>query len=169
MEGSCVPKHANLGVSCMPASFVTYQVDPGLPSALGQITRPPYAPTPSTPQHQSKTLGLLYHLCYLSDILIDYCHFSEWSHLCTAIHQGWRFCGFFRICEFFFQCFQSSAFLRISAVSSFPHSNQRERNAEKKCLENNLNRASERNAEKLHTKNIPNTSDRASAPRTSEL
>ena len=31
----------------------------------------------------------------------------------------------------FFQCFQPSAFLRISAVSSFPHSNQRERNAEK--------------------------------------
>ena len=27
----------------------------------------------------------------------------------------------------FCQCFQSSAFLRISAVSSFPHSNQRER------------------------------------------
>ena len=31
--------------------------------------------------------------------------------------QGWGFCGFFRICGFFFQCFQSSAFLRISAVS----------------------------------------------------
>ena len=45
----------------------------------------------------------------------------------------------------FSQCFQSSAFLRISAVSSFPHfphSNQRERNAEKKCLQNSLNRAS---------------------------
>ena len=62
------------------------------------------------------------------------------------------------------QCFQSSAFLRISAVSSFPHSNQRERNAEKKCLQNNLNRASERNAETFLT--IPN---RASSPRTSEL
>ena len=70
--------------------------------------------------------------------------------------QGWGF----------FQCFQSSAFLRISAVWSFPHSNQRERNAEKKCLQNNPNRASERNAEKLLTKNIPN---RASALRTSKV
>ena len=42
----------------------------------------------------------------------------------TQINQGWGFCGFFRICGFFFQCFQSSAFLRISAVSSF---SQRER------------------------------------------
>ena len=67
--------------------------------------------------------------------------------------------------DFFFQCFQSSAFLRISAVLSFPHSNQRERNAGKKCLQNNPNRASERNAEEVLTKNIPN---RASALRTSE-
>ena len=60
--------------------------------------------------------------------------------------------------RFFFQCFQSSAFLRISAVPSF---NQREREkCGKKCLQNNPNRASERNAEKLLTKNIPN---RASA------
>ena len=46
---------------------------------------------------------------------------------------------------------------RISAVSSF---NQREREMRKKCLQNNPNRASEINAEKLLTKNIPN---RASA------
>ena len=37
-----------------------------------------------------------------------------------------------------YQCFQSSAFLRISAVSSFPHfshSNQREREMRKQCLQ----------------------------------
>ena len=44
--------------------------------------------------------------------------------------KGWGFCGFFCICGFFFQCFQSSTFLRISAVSSF---NQRER---EKCGKN---------------------------------
>ena len=49
----------------------------------------------------------------------------------------------------FIQCFQSFAFLRISAVPSF---NQREREMRKKCLQNNPNRASERNAEKLLTK-----------------
>ena len=45
----------------------------------------PYAPTLSTPKHQpqmwetcslSKILELLDHLCYLSDILNDHCHFS---------------------------------------------------------------------------------------------
>ena len=40
------------------------------------------------------------------------------------LKQGWGFCGFY------FQCFQSSAFVRISAVSSF---NQRER---EKCGKN---------------------------------
>ena len=70
---------------------------------------------------------------------------------------------------YFFQCFQSSAFPRISAVSSFPLSNQREREMRKKnAYKITLihNRASERNAEKLLTKNIPN---RAPALRTSEL
>ena len=37
-------------------------------------------------------------------------------------------------------------------VSSFLHSNQRERNAGKKCLQNNPNRASERNAENCSQK-----------------
>ena len=60
------------------------------------------------------------------------------------IVQGWGFCGFFRICGFFFQCFQSSAFLRISAVPSF-NQREREREMRKKCLQNNPNRASERN------------------------
>ena len=44
------------------------------------------------------------------------------------------FADFSAFADFFFQCFQSSAFLRISAVSNFPHSNQRERNAVKKML-----------------------------------
>ena len=51
----------------------------------------------------------------------------------------------------FFQCFQSSAFLGLSAVSSF-NQREREREMRKKCLQNNPNRASERNAEKMLTK-----------------
>ena len=42
-------------------------------------------------------------------------------------YQGWGFCGFFRICGFFFSASNLPAFLRISAVSIFPHSNERER------------------------------------------
>ena len=41
------------------------------------------------------------------------------------------FADFTAFADYFFQCFQSSAFLRISEVSSFSHSNYRERNAEK--------------------------------------
>ena len=84
-------------------------------------------------------------------------YFDHW-----AFYRDGDFADFSAFADFF-QCFQSSAFLRISAVPSF---NQREREMRKKCLQNNPNRASERNAEKLLTKNIPN---RASALWTSEL
>ena len=55
---------------------------------------------------------------------------------------------------------------KFNKFQLFLLSNQRERNVGKKCLQNNPNKASDRNAEKLLTKNIPN---RASAMRTSEL
>ena len=62
----------------------------------------------------------------------------------------------------FFQCFQSSAFLQFRAFRTLIREREK---CWKKCLQNNPNGASERNAEKWLTKNIPN---RASAPLTSE-
>ena len=84
-KAAMLPKRAKLGVSCMPASLVTYQVDAGLPSALGQSTTSPMPPHLQllNIKHRlwgtwssSKTLGLLDHICCLSDILSDHCHFS---------------------------------------------------------------------------------------------
>ena len=51
----------------------------------------------------------------------------------TSRNRDGDFADFSAFADFFFQCFQSSAFLRISAVLSFPHFNQRkiERNAGK--------------------------------------
>ena len=89
------------------------------------------------------------------------CNYSK----CSCHNQGSGFCGFFRICGFFFQCFQYSAFLRIYAVSSFPHSNQRERNAEKIAYKITLTEPQTEIGKMAH-KNIHN---RASAPWTSEL
>ena len=56
---------------------------------------------------------------------------------------------------FLFQCFQSSAFLRISTISSFPdflHSIQREREMREKNAYKITLTVTERNAEKLLTK-----------------
>ena len=75
----------------------------------------------------------------------DFADFSAFANFFLSASNLPHFCGF----------------------PHFPNSNQRERNAEKKYLQNNPNRASERNAEKLLTKNIP-YSYRASAPWTSE-
>ena len=67
--------------------------------------------------------------------------------------------------DFFFQCFQSSAFLRISAVSSFLHSIQRERNAETNAYKITLTEPEREMQKNCSQKNIPN---RASAQLTSE-
>ena len=46
---------------------------------------------------------------------------------CAVLNTGMGILRIFPHLRIFFQCLPSSAFLRISAVSSFPHFNQRER------------------------------------------
>ena len=65
-----------------------------------------------------------------------------------VFYRDGDFAGFSAFADFF----SVLSIFRISAVSIFLHSNQRERNEEKKCLQNNPNRASERSAEKLLSK-----------------
>ena len=87
------------------------------------------------------------------------------ANVYTWHSQGWGFCGFFRICGFFFQCFQSSAFgnfLQFRAFRTLIREREmREKNAYKITLVD-----PQREMRKIAHKNIPN---RASAPRTSKL
>ena len=61
-------------------------------------------------------------------------HHSDFSSLNPNFkNQVWGFCGFFRICGFFFSASNLPHFCGFFAVSSFPHTNQRER---EKCGKN---------------------------------
>ena len=69
--------------------------------------------------------------------------------------------------DFFFQCFKTAAFLQISTVSSFLHSNQRERNEGKNAYKITLTEPQREMREKLLT-NISPTEPQLREPLNSE-